>query len=521
MALVLTVAGGCGDTGPGDAASGQAYDIGGHAVRPLSKPEHPANLIVVVIDSLRADALPLDIGARAGSGVYPMPFLAGLAERGVACANAASSAPWTLPSVTSLLTGLLPSAHGQCTHRSHGSMVGAITTFAECLREAYGYDTAAFVDGPWFHGVGESVLQGFAHIEHDFALQGTGSRVGRWARYRDPGRPFFLLLHTFEVHDPYGRQNHPWPYMPLVPIPPDPSLLGPELDIAEMFRLTWLDMRAGVGLQRVLGPRLAQMLQSYAHQGYRADPRPDLVEELSAAYWGGVRWADGLLEVAVGRLKAEGLLDNTLLVVTADHGEGFGEHGSLSHGRQLYDELIRIPLVMVGPEPFAGGDVVQSSVGLIDLLPTFFDWVGLEPLEGIVGRSALTVVSGQDWCRPVLSEERLTRWNTGEDMDAIRLSARTERWKYIVTYHVRTGEVWEEAYDHLFDREERSDFANGTGRLPVELVMDPCFCPAVEAVRGRIWDRTVQEGSSAAAVPYGMVVPRLATPPPAPCRSTR
>ncbi len=509
LALLL----GCG--GRDAPRGGRAYDPDGRLLVERPRPAHLPNLLVIVLDAVRADALP-PLNETSESPTR-MPFYASLADRGVRFTNASSAASWTLPSMMSLLTGLLPSDHGQVDLVADWSMPAAVTTFAEVLSAGYGYETAAFVNGNWFKRSGDSLLQGFATRSPMFALRDVSGRVRRWNRDRDKARPFFLVLHTYEAHDPYGERNHPWPPVPIEHRTIDPALLAEGADPAEVFRRCYLDADTSMELGLTWGPRLGSLLQRYKFRGYAEHPRPDIAAELEAAYWNGVSWVDGLLERAWTELEHDGLLDDTLVVVTADHGEAFGTHGNLAHGLYLYDELVHVPLVMIGPPPFSGGRLVTEEVGLVDVLPTFLDWAGLAPLEPSNGRSARSLVEGGSWCRPVVSEERLTSTSTGTPVDAWRISARTERWKYIATFHLDTGHVAEEAYDLWFDPDERDDLAKGTGLLPSEQVFDPCLCAAMEAVRGRIWHTVA--GDDAAPLP-DVAAPGGAGPRPTPCRST-
>ena len=493
-----------------------AYGGDGAALVPVARPASPPNLIVIVLDALRHDALPLGHGQNRD---VRMPHLASLASRGVAYSNAVAAAPWTLPSMTSLLTGLQPSAHGLYTPQPHVRLVDAITTWAEILENTYDYETVAHTAGPWFTGSGATVLQGFGTKASDFSLRDAPGTIQHWSRMRASDRPFFLLLHTFDVHDPYGEANHPWRGQDLADPGSDPRVFVAQTFASELFRHCYTDEGMLRALTYTMGAsELSRRLQRYAHAGYAESPRPELADELRAAYWEGVRWADGLLGQTITCLESEGLLENSLLVVMSDHGEAFGEHGGLAHGRILYDELVRVPMVMAGPAPFEGGQVITSPIGLVDVLPTFFEWAGLEAHVGIEGRSQLALFDADQGCRPVLSEERLSYLNTGEPGDAIRLSARTEQWKYILTYDTQTRAAHEEVYDLLIDPQEIDDLGAGTGRLPPELVFDDCFCEAVNALRERIWDRQTQPDDEAYAVPYGVSNQRPSTPPPAACR---
>jgi arylsulfatase A-like enzyme len=488
VAAVATLARGCGEDRPAPRPPGaSAYDRDGYRVDGGAPPAGPRrNLVVILIDTLRRDcaAMPGEPGGQ-------MPFVTSLARRGVSFADAASPAPWTLPSMTSMLTGLLPSRHGLDRFFTAPRLNEAITTFAEALRNGNGYETVAFSSGPWF-GTGGSVLHGFAGSGGDFALQTflkPDGLVEQWAARRDRAKPYFLLLHTLEAHDPYGEANHPWPAWAIPPAVPGTPTAEDVTEPWEVTKHFLLDVRFRTH-QRF---RLPVVIQ-YVNSGYRDEPRPEMARELEAAYRDGARWVDGLVAKAVATLERLGLLQDTLLVVASDHGEAFGEHGTLEHGRTLYDELLRVPLVLVGPEPFTGGRVLKGSVGLIDLLPTFFDWAGLVPLTGLDGRSFLPRVAGPDpggW--PVVSEERLNRSNTQEDADVFLASVRDEKWKYVLVHDVVAGTVREELYDLGKDpREERDLAKEGWFELNVG-DFGPAFCAAVEGVRERVWaDGTVK-----------------------------
>lgn len=516
--LLLTLAA-CGDKAAPPQVSTQTYDSQGRLRDVADRPGRPPNLIVLVIDSLRADALPTPDGPGSEATQARMPYLSSLAGRGVQFTEAVASAPWTLPSMVSMLTGLQPSAHGQYQSHAGWHLPAAVTTFPEILANGYGYETAAYVVGRWFQGTSSNLLQGFSTHRAPFSLQDLQTTVGRWDRNRNKSKPFFLLLHTFDAHDPYGERNHPWPPRVRAHPVPAPELLAAKASPAALTRAWYLDADLGQALGEARGPGYADELQRYKFSGFAENPDWKLADELRTAYWDGVRWVDSLLESTVKTLEAKGLLENTLLVITADHGEAFGEHGNLGHGLTLYDDLLRVPLVMVGPEPFDERRVVGASVGLVDVLPTFLDWAGLAPLVGIDGRSAMEPVHGETWCRPIVSEERLTRANTGSDVDAALLSVRTPEWKYIVSFDLQKGTVFEEAYDLAVDPEEKLDLGGGTGRIPMGLLLNDCMCPGIEALRDRIWDDTQMATDEPVALPYGAAAPRAYSARPAPCAS--
>jgi arylsulfatase A-like enzyme len=223
-----------------------------------------------------------------------------------------------------------------------------------------------------------------------------------------------------------------------------------------------------------------------------------------------------VLRDTVAHLDAWGLLENTILCVTADHGEAFGEHGILGHGRQLYDELVRVPLVLVGPPPFEGGRVITGGVGLLDVLPTFFDHAGLVPPSPIHGRSALPLVARTALGRVVVSEERINRDNTAEDRKEVLVSLRSARWKAILTYDQRGGTVREELYDLDADPTEQDDLAADVGWIDASVELDLAFCVALEKARDRIW-QAVSDADRRVNTPYGAGITRVKTRRPPSC----
>jgi arylsulfatase A-like enzyme len=462
---------------------GTIYDADGYAVRDVKRPDSPPNLVLVVIDTLRADSLSTpEGGVDSPDGKPLMPFLSSLAADGVSFADVSASSSWTLPSITSLLTGLAPSVHGATDARNPPALASAVTTFAEVLAHTYGYETVAFYNTTWLRS--GDTLQGFDKATYGFSLRATEDMVGQWARNRDPRRPFFLLLHTWEAHDPYGPANHPFPARPWAS---NPDAIARAAEVHEPWQLArayFLDGPVRDRLTTCCGPANSKSIVSYINEGFAADPRPDLLAEIHDGYRNGIHWVDSMLDTSVGYLRRSGLLDHSLLVVAGDHGEAFGEHGILGHGRQLYDELVHVPLVMRGPAPFQGGRRISGGMGLVDVLPTFFDFAHLQPPTGIAGRSAMPIVNGESEGWPVIAEETLSSANTGRDEEGLRVSVRTPQFKYVLTLHRSAGTLTEELYDLVADPSEQHDLGDFT-KAPTPGLSEN-FCHAVDAARARI-----------------------------------
>ncbi|MCA9752036.1 MAG: tetratricopeptide repeat protein [Gemmatimonadetes bacterium] len=272
-----------------------------------------------------------------GAGPNRTPTIDGLADSGWIVEDAIASAPVTLPSHATLLTGLYPPRHGA---RDNGlyALDPEVPTLPETLQRA-GYSTAAFVgafvldarfgldrgfDVYDFHPTSEGVNPRMPDFNERDAKAVTDAALAWLAGRDDDEAPFFLWVHYFDPHLPYRA--------------PDA-----------------LALRVG------------------------GDP-----------YAAEIAWADLQLGRLLGALRDRGSLDRTLVVATADHGESLGEHGEATHGLFVYDATIRVPLVFAAPAAFAGGGVVRDRVvGLVDVRPTIEDLLGLDRALPCDGRSLL------------------------------------------------------------------------------------------------------------------------------------
>ncbi len=455
---------------------------------PLERVANRLNLVVIVIDTLRADV------AAPGA---EMPGLEKLAKRGLRVMNAASPAVWTYPSLASLLSGLHPSEHRVMQSANSIGLARSVTTFAEALAQAHGYETAALieVDLPPHQN---SMLQGFDHIRRRLPLRGAREELPRWNRKRDPLRPYFLLIHTFEAHAPYGIENHPWPERPR-----DPSLrpLGnadpmtmPVQDLVVALDLDWRARQFMLGGKQ--REEIVRRAVHYRAHGWAQQPDVEFAARLKAAYFKGARDVDGELTKTIAVLQEQGLLENALLVVTSDHGEAFGEHGVLTHGFGVHDELTRVPLVMVGPAPFQGGRRVETSMALHDLMPTFFDLAKLPPVRDRHGRSMLSALREGDAGHAVLSVEWIGPGVVGDLPGKVMYTARTSEEKYIVALDLGQGTLVEELYDLKADPGALQDLLAKTGKLG-EVPVSAALAETIEEARDQLW--VVIEGAGALA----------------------
>lgn len=366
-------------------------------------PAKPPSVVLISVDTLRADAL------GAYGGLVGTPSFDRLAAQGVLFEHAFAPAPATAPSHATLFTGQEVQRHGVL--RNGESLPETATTLAEVFRER-GYQTAGFVSSfvldPRF-GWG----QGFAHF--DAALPEAGSTLGKqkpypgafWAAQRFEGfdrratsttqaairwldetpEPFFLFVHYFDPHAPY--------------VPPK------------------------VFAERSAGVRFP--LDGRSVKGVS----PGQLERLVQQYHGEVLYVDDALAALLDAVERR-THDQALVVVTADHGEGLGQHHWLEHATNLYDEQIHVPLLVRWPGQVPAGRRIATTVGLVDVAPTVLALAGIESPAPRDGRSLAAAIRGDAELSPLprfgirrLVDEA-TGWGHG-----VKLSVRTDRWKYI------------------------------------------------------------------------------------------
>jgi arylsulfatase A-like enzyme len=296
-----------------------------------------ANVVLVVVDTLRADRL----GAW-GAARDLAPRLDALTAQSVVFEEAWATSSWTLPSVTTMLT----SNHGG-QHRAdlNTQRLGTgIDTLAEVFAGA-GYRTAAFTGGG-FVGPAFGLDRGFQLM--DARGGGVDAVVERARAFLDRAGegPWFLLLHTYEVHAPYQ---------------PPPDVMD---EIVARYP----------GLLDERGPE-PHWFYAEAEEGDGL--RPEVTRLLAELYDAEVRFTDEVLGAFLDGLSSRGLLADAVVGLTSDHGEEFGEHGLLGHGDTLYREQLHVPLSVRLPGAARGGERVAHPVSLLDLAPTLLDAAGL------------------------------------------------------------------------------------------------------------------------------------------------
>jgi arylsulfatase A-like enzyme len=394
---------------------------------------HPAvrpNVVLVSIDTLRADHL-----HSYGYGKVTSPFIDSLTEKGVAFRDTISQANWTLPSHASLFTSLYPAVHGA--QSVTDALSPSLVTMAEILRRN-GYRTAAFVDG----GVMASEFgfdQGFDLYDDSFRGEAKDRAVLEWLA-ENGDEPFFLFYHTYEVHFPY--RHHPFPReynadrglrdRALKIRGGGPPLTDEEYERLLMAFLTNQRFYELMGLRNM--KRIKDEIYRFARRRWPKMPScKEHLNYLIEAYDSGITYFDNELKDLWEQMEEMGLADKTLLIVTSDHGDCFLEHNMVGHPEMLYDEMVRVPLVMVYPpfERYRG--MRDEQVMSIDILPTLLDILAVDRPAHLQGRSFLPLVTG---------EGKGDGWDESAYSDCLQAqSIRTDGWKLIHAEEPgRTGE---------------------------------------------------------------------------------
>lgn len=364
-----------------------------------STTDGPPNVVLVVIDTLRAD--------RLGCYGYERPLtphLDALARRGVRFERAYSASSWTWPSTASILTALPPPAHGVTSHRG-GRLPAEVVTVAEVLRDD-GYATGAFSTNPliapeW------GFDQGFDefHAYEVCPTREVRADVEAWLAARGD-EPFFLYLQIVDPHEYLPAAEHRARWVREAPDDVSPAL--------------W------IALERAKHDVIERDRDRVeAHVAFYSDLYDATVAE-----------ADEFVGQLVETLRDIGALDRTVVAVTSDHGEEFLEHGQVLHAKQLHEESVRVPLILAGPgvpsessvagaagaAGAAGGEsaipagvVVDGRIENRHLATTLLALAGVDDERALGGRDLLDARDLREAARrPVFSSTELGRWSDAD-----------------------------------------------------------------------------------------------------------
>jgi arylsulfatase A-like enzyme len=442
--------------------------------------ESKPNIVLLTLDTLRADHLSCYGYERETS-----PFIDKIANEGILFEECIATSSWTLPSHASLFTGLFPSEHGAIYSAEDKSKTSQLpdelTTLAEIVKQK-GYKTAGFIGGPYLasvFGMGQGfdsyndrlgpigkvyfdkitffrfILEIFKNKINLYKLSSsietyliyvwnyiygesfTKNSIGHvgwkkkaneinavvlpWIK-RNKDTRFFLFINYFDPHAPYalpkGYKNH-----------------------------------YNRGYKSKLGGLVSQ-LNNIMYRRY--SPTEDDLNFLISLYDSQINFLDLHIKQLFDTLVSCGIDKKTIVVITSDHGEAFGEHGLMQHGFSLYEDQIKVPLILWGIKKFPDSQRISTQVQIIDIMPTILNLINIPPPENIRGQSLIPLIAGrEDFARPyALAEmfEDKAVYRFGEEYRRDLKCIRTREWKYIASSRGK-----KELYNVIEDREEMNN----------------------------------------------------------------
>ncbi len=368
------------------------------------------NIILISIDSLRADHLSC-YGYRRNTS----PNIDQLASQGILFKNGFSQATWTLPSHASIFLSQYVWRHK--VNNQNKRLGNSCATLAEILKDR-DYATCAFVSGGFLSskfGFG----RGF-EVYRSGRARGIASFIDKLFNWLESvrDRRFFLFIHTMDIHEPY---NPPSPYF--------------NLYTNGYSKGNLLKTSKGIEVKGLNASKLT----------------PEEIDYIIAVYDGGINYVDEQLGKIFEKLDQLGIDDNTIIILTADHGEAFGEHGKLSHGHKPYIELVHVPLIMKGPG-MPRNRIYENFVQHIDILPTILEILNIPQRKEMQGRSLLSLIKNFE----IQESPKTYSWALYRESllppKPPSISLRTKEWTYIMT-----KKRPDELYDRINDPKEQNN----------------------------------------------------------------
>lgn len=380
-----------------------------------AKESAPINVLLISIDTLRGD----HVGCL-GYDRSTSPNIDKLASEGCLFSDCVSTSNWTIPAHMSMFTSLYPVIHGVTGYEK--KLDERRITLAEILKDN-GYVTGGFVSGAGRelqaeHGFDQGFDcyddftvyfdQRFNLFEENETFQGPNDDVTcpivhriatRWLK-KNYKKKFFLFVHLWDVHNDY------------IPPPPYDTMFDPDYKGK---------MTGKVRDIRKIRPGI--------------DPKD--LNHIMSLYDGEIKYVDEWIGKLMGELEMLGVADNTLIVLTADHGEEFNEHGGNHHGRTLYDESTYVPLIFRLPGKVPEEKVIKTQVSLVDILPTVLDVLGIETdAKEWQGMSILPLIQGED------SNHRKEVFIESQARNKNLKAVRTKEFKFVYDFQTQEKELY-------------------------------------------------------------------------------
>ncbi len=373
-----------------------------------SREEHPDNekLILISVDCLRAD----HVGAY-GYARATTPHIDELAADGVVFETAISTSSTTLPTHTSMFTGLTPSVHGATNERKLSLSVPYLPE----ILAGVGYQVDGIVSGAYVsqHFGFERGFHSYLSRHRPRAAESVDSTLEALQRAR--GQSQFVFMHLIDAH---------WPY-------------DPPAEIKERFRPVTLD----------LPPLMGKVLKHVPPRG------EEEIEQVKALYDAEVAYADQEIGRFIDALKAKGLYRRSLIILTADHGESFFEHGRWQHGLNLFDEVLRVPLIVKWPGNVLKGRV-PMQVSQIEIFSTLLEQAGVDSPHSKSTSLKRYTTEDEQMSLPTMAVSEYVTNSVSGSVPVKRISLRTKGQKYVVTFEIGADDEFEVAeilHEEIYD----------------------------------------------------------------------
>lgn len=386
------------------------------------------NIILITIDTLRADSL-----SCYGNDRNTSPTIDRIAKQGIIFKHVVAPSSWTVPSMVSLFTSVYPINHGSVQGAKKGDEVykqevfsGDLSTLAEILKED-GYTTFGVASNHHLQGK-FGFARGFDYFRHLLSLSAprVNEVIYSWKNDITTSDKFFLWVHYFDPH---------WPYTPREPWA-DRNIPDDQRFIIDLLNKIPNDWRDGVSY-------LNNLIEKY----------PATLSILKTFYESEINYVDKYIGAFLKKFEPH---EDTVIIITSDHGEAFWEHALLGHGGTLYQEVIQVPLIVKLP-PSLQLKVKNESINLVDIMPSILHLSNITPPEQTLGRSfweGKETLLGE---KKVLSSDVPPDYSYSELGRGARLKALiTPEWKYIYDYKNKT----EQLYDVTLDPIEQNNLAD-------------------------------------------------------------
>ncbi len=408
---------------------------GGDGVSELEVHRPMPNIVIFLIDTLRADRL----GVYGFDELPTSPRIDRLASESVVFDQAYAPAPWTLPSLASMFTSTFICEHNTINDRNR--LPDSLVTMGEHLQsleyQTYGLFGNAYAGKDF--GMSRGITESRSSVRND------GTKVVEILGSQ-PSEPFFLYIHNVEPHGGERFRGRPRVGFPEV-----------SKELREEMMVQFEHYRHLTRVDYVHGQTLGSA-DNTDEQRSTMDNLNAHLESNWALYDAAVQLADERVGSVIDQLVEWGIWDDTLFLVVADHGEELDDHGGWQHDQSVYEELVRVPMIVKFPAGRWAGTRVEDPVSLVDVMPTILDYLDRPKLAvGARGKSLLPVIRGETDSEPKVVSVRINRkkyfrpWK--ESRGDVNIAIRYGSYKGI--WNAELGHI--ELYDLDLDPDERTD----------------------------------------------------------------